>query len=286
MEFWNPDIEKQFFDAALRSFAAPEQLFCKVGEEYLAYIPKEFKAQGQTLQKRNLLIGKFTKRWCQRFFSPIAKKFGLFAVNDVVCPEVGLSKSSSADLAFCITEEDIQKPENIKLLFEIKMSIVSNYRFTHPDTVSYLGDYRTHKGNPSLLRSDSMRKAIGKSVNIRVSGEAGAGIPIIVIGNSPITESYVEKVDFLKTAGVTLGFWSLNPEPTDYHHIKSSPKSGFRTFSDTDSLMQECDHLLYGGFQYFSSMLPKKQLGEIIKIASKESSEIAIAEKFLSLIHD
>ena len=61
-----------------------------------------------------------------------------------------------------------------------------------------LGDYKQHKGNPSLLRSDSMLKAIGKSINIRVSGIASAKIPIIVLGNSPITDSYVKKLIFLK----------------------------------------------------------------------------------------
>ncbi len=50
------------------------------------------------------------------------------------------------------------------------MSIVSNYKFTQPNKVEFIGDYKQHKGNPSLLRSDSMLKAIGKSINIRVSG--------------------------------------------------------------------------------------------------------------------
>lgn len=286
MEFWNPGIEIQFFQEALKSFATPEQLFYKVDNQYFAYIPKTYKAQGQTLQSRNSLIGQFTEHWCQRFFGPVAKELGLYAVNSVVCEEIGLSKKSSADLAFCTTEDTLQNPENIKLIFEIKMSIVSNYTFSHPSTVTLLGDYKSHKGNPSLLRSDSMLKAIGKAVNIRVSGEAGAGIPILVIGNSPITENYVKKVDFLNSAGVIQGFWSLNPLPADFQGVQSTPKNGFRTMTSEESLLQECRTLVHERFHYFSSMLPKKQLGKIIRIAAKENNEIAVAEKFLSLIHN
>jgi len=286
MEFWNPGIEIQFFQEALKSFATPEQLFYKVDNQYFAYIPKTYKAQGQTLQSRNALIGQFTEHWCQRLLGPIAKELGLYAVNSVVCEEIGLSKNSSADLAFCTTEDTLQKPENIKLIFEIKMSIVSNYTFSHPSTVTFLGDYKSHKGTPSLLRSDSMLKAIGKAVNIRVSGEAGACVPILVIGNSPITENYVKKVDFLKSAGVIQGFWSLNPLPADFQGVQSTPKNGFRTMTSEESLLQECRTLVHERFHYFSSMLPKKQLGKIIRIAAKENNEIAVAEKFLSLIHN
>ena len=35
---------------------------------------------------------------------------------------------------------------------------------------------------------------------------------------------------------------------------------------------------------FFSSMLPKRKLGQIITISAKEKDEIAKAEKFLSLI--
>ena len=48
------------------------------------------------------------------------------------------------------------------------MSVMSNYKFTQPYKVEFIGDYKQHKGNPALLRSDSMLKAIGKSINIRV----------------------------------------------------------------------------------------------------------------------
>lgn len=113
-------------------------------------------------QSRNSLIGQFTENWCKNLLVPIADELGLYAINSVVCEEIGLSKRSDADIAFCTTNTNIQKAENIKLIFEVKMSIVSNYKYLQQsDSLQYLGDYKSHKGIPSILRSDSMLKAMG-----------------------------------------------------------------------------------------------------------------------------
>jgi len=284
MTLWNNDTEIQFFIEALKNFASPEQLFYHLKEGYFAYIPKGSDSEGRTLQSRNSLIGQYTEKWCKTIFDPIATELGLFAVNGVVCEEIGLSKQSRADLAFCATNNAFQKSENIKLIFEIKMSVVSNYKYTHPNKVEYVGDYKQHKGNPALLRSDSMLKAIGKSINIRVSGIASTKIPIVVLGNSPITDSYIRKVDFLKTSGVIQGFWSLNPNPTNSDYIKNTPKLGFQTILDKEQVLNNCKGLVTNDMNYFSSMISKLKLGEIIRIASQENTDIAKAEKFLTLI--
>lgn len=284
MTLWNNDTEIQFFTDALKSFASPEQLFYNLKSGNFAYVPKGLSAEGQTLQSRNSLIGQFTEKWSKTVFEPIASELGLFAVNSVVCDELGLTRQSTADLAFCTTNQTNQSPENIKLLFEIKMSVVSNYKFTHPNKVKFIGDYKQHKGNPALLRSDSMLKAIGKSINIRVSGIASTKIPIVVLGNSPITDSYIKKVDFLKTSGVIQGFWSLNPAPTNTDYVKVTPKKGFQTILNQDMLFTNCRDLVSTDMNYFSSMISKVRLGEIIRIANQEQTEIAKAEKFLTLI--
>lgn len=284
MKLWNNDTEIQFFKEALKNFASPEQLFYNLQKGYFAYVPKGEEAEGQTLQSRNSLIGQFTEKWSKTIFEPIAKELGLYAVNSVVCDELGLTRQSSADLAFCTSNNTIQKPENIKLLFEIKMSIVSNYKYIHPDKIEVIGDYKQHKGNPSLLRSDSMLKAIGKSINIRVSGISSTKIPIVVLGNSPITESYIKKVDFLKSSGVIQGFWSLNPKPTQSEYVKNTPKYGFQTLLNLEELFTNSKELVFNDMNYFSSMISKVKLGEIISIANQESTEIAKAEKFLTLI--
>ncbi|HNI43601.1 MAG TPA: hypothetical protein PK230_02835 [Chitinophagales bacterium] len=284
MTFWNNNTEITFFTQALQNFASPEQLFYHLYEDYFAYIPKGYQAEGQTLQSRNTLIGQFTERWCKSLFEPIATNLGLYAVNSVVCEELGLTRQSSADLAFCTTDSVMQQPENIKIIFEIKMSIVSNYKFAKPNYIELAGDYKQHKGIPSLLRSDSMLKAIGKAINIRVSSIASTKIPVIVLGNSPITNNYTTKVDFLKTSGVVQGFWSLNPRPTETDFVQHSPKLGFQTINSQQQLLQYCHELVTNDMNYFSSMVSKTRLGELISIANRETTNVAKAEKFLTLI--
>lgn len=283
MQLWNNNIEIRFFEEALKHFAAREQLFYKIKECFYAYAPKGCSTEGQTLQSRNTLIGNFTEKWCKELIEPIAKKHSLFAVNGVVCEELGLTKLSPADLAICTKDSILQKPEDIKLIFEIKMSIVSNYKY-NKGLIECIGDYKTHKGNPSLLRSDSMLKAIGKSVNIRVSGNKSATIPIVILGNSPITLNYEEKVEHLTKSGVIQHFISVNPNPTESEFLKHSKNKGFITPHNYFELEAICDNILENDYYYFSGMKNKTELGEIILKASKEKSEIECAEKFLELI--
>ena len=86
---------------------------------------------------------------------------------------------------------------------------------------------RLQNSIPGLLRSDSMLKAIGKAINIRVSSHRASTIPIIVIGNTPIQDSYKNKVDNLKTSG--MGFWSMNPQPLDKQKtLETTEEKGFQ----------------------------------------------------------
>lgn len=284
MIFWNKETEIKFFKEALKNFASPEQLFYKLNDGYFAYAPKGKTTERQTLQSRNTLIGQFTERWCKDFFQPIAYKLDLYAVNSVVCPELGLTNSTDADVALCTTNDTNQPADNIKLIFEVKMSIVNNYSLdTTLNKLKFEGDYKSHKGNPSILRSDSMLKAIGKAINIRVSGVESTKIPIIILGSSPITDSYKKKVDFLKQAGVIQGFISLYPNPTKTY-IKNTPNKGFQTFDDYVLLEKFISDLVNSEMNFFSSMLPKKKPGEIITISAKENTNLEKAEKFLKLL--
>lgn len=287
MQFWNNQTEIAFFEQALKGFATPEQLFYKLASGYFAYIPNHVSSENQTLQSRNTLIGSFTEKWCRNILEPIAKELNLFAVNGMICEELGLSRQTNADVAFCSKDSVIQKAEDVKALFEVKMSVVSNYQFDNQlNTLTCVGDYKSHKGQPSLLRSDSMLKAIGKSINIRVSGTASTKIPIFVLGNSPITESYKSKVDFLKTSGVVQGFISLNPNPTDSDFRKETPKKGFQTISEIEDLKLIISNSINSDLNFFSSMISKRRLGEIVYIAAQEKTDIERANKFLNLIRE
>ena len=287
-ELWNDKLEKQFFQHFLTQKPAlsPEKLFYLIDDRYLAYIPKNVSSPGYTLQSRNSLIGQWTEKWCQKLLAPIAQKFNLHAVTNVVCPSAGLSKQSRADIAFCKNDKKNQKYEDIKMIFEIKMSIVSNYEFNkNKKTVNWVGDWTTHKGNPSLLRSDSMLKAIGKLINIRVAHPGTRNIPLLVLGNSPITKHYEKKVESLKRLGVIQGFLSLNSSlPDKKRIIKNTPKKGFQTIENTKDLEEVFKKLISSRAIYFSGMTVKSKLGQIISRSNQEKNIEKKAEKFLKLL--
>lgn len=284
---WNKNQEKDFFIKSLE-FATPEQLFYMTKDKrYLAYWPKNYDGVKTTLQSRNSLIGSYTEKWATDLFSEIAKAIGGYSVQGVISEEIGLTNQSPADVAICKTKDVIQKPQNILMIIEVKMSVVWNWEFFSKNKdLACIGDYRTHQGNPGLLRSDTMLKAIGKSINIRVSSLSASKIPIIIIGNTPITKSYYEKVDHLKRNGIIQGFLSINPKPLDNNgeNIKLTPYKGFYRFDEYEELKQNALNLLKEERAFFSSMQTQKKLGEIIEIANRETTYEAKAQKFLELL--
>lgn len=286
---WKKENEYDFFIKSL-NFATPEQLFYVTSDKkFYAYWPKSYGDTKTTLQSRNSLIGTYTEKWCTDLFSEIAKQLGGYSVQGAICEEIGLTGQSPADVAICKTKDIIQKPENILMIAEVKMSIVWNWEYKKVNgkvKIDCIGDYKTHTGQPSIRRSDSMLKAIGKSINVRVFSDKAAKIPIIVIGNTPINPGYFNKVDHLKSNGIIQGFWSINPNPLDNNgeNIKNTPKNGFYRFGSYDELKEKSLELLKEERQFFSSMQSKKKLGELIEIADKEQTYEQKAEKFLQLI--
>lgn len=284
MNLWKKETEIEFFTQA-RDFATPEQLFYKTpNRKCYAYWPKSYKGTKTTLQSRNSLIGSFTEKWSVDLLQEFAKKHDLFAVQGVICEEIGLTNQSPADIAICKTKDVVQNVENILMIFEVKMSVVWNWELINNKDLKCMGDFTTHQGNPGLLRSDSMLKGIGKSINIRVSSFSSSKIPIIILGNTPITKSYYEKVDHLKKSGIIQGFWSVNPKPREVETVKKTTSGGFIRMDSYNELLNHLEILFSEDREFFSGMKTKKQLGKIIEIANKEESYEKKAEKFLFLI--
>ncbi|MSN96694.1 hypothetical protein F1B92_05890 [Campylobacter sp. FMV-PI01] len=280
---WEINDEITFFKNALESnFANKKDIFYEIDGEFFAYIPKKEKRSFPTLQSRNSLIGKYTEIWCQKLFKKIAQKFGLFAINGVICEEIGLIPSSRADLAFCSKDSIIQKPKDIKIIFEIKMSIVNNYKLLGKN-IEFIGDYKTHKALPSLIRSDSVLKAIGKSVNIRVSSPKANQIPIVILGNTHLSDNYMAKVDYLGQSGVLQQILSLNP---NLDIVKNSNLGYFRTIKNTLELENIIEKILAHDLTYFSAMISKEKLAKLIKNSALQKDEISIANYFLDFIKD
>nr|CBX30443.1 hypothetical protein N47_Q17660 [uncultured Desulfobacterium sp.] len=230
-------------------------------------------------------MGNFTEKWTTDLIQEVVKDKGLFAVQGAICDEIALTNMSPADVVISKSKNINQRPEDIVAIIEVKMSIVWNWEL-RGKALSCIGDYKTHQGNPGLLRSDSMLKGIGKSINIRVSSFKASTIPIIVMGNTPITNSYYPKVDHLKVAGIIQGFWSVNPKPLDNNgeNLKKTEKRGFCRFDDFEELRRTFDILLLEERNFFSSMKSKKQLGNIIETANREGTYEKKAEVFLKLI--
>jgi len=285
-KLWCKDMEKNFFNKSFK-FATPEQLFYVTdNNKYLAYWPKGYKGKKSTLQSRNSLIGKFTEKWTTDLLKKVVKNIGLHAVQGARCKELALTDVSPADVVISKSNNMVQQPEDILIIVEVKMSVVWNWELRNKKNLSCIGDYQSHQGNPGLLRSDSMLKAIGKSINVRVSSPNASKIPILIMGNTPITESYYSKVDHLKTAGIIQGFLSVNPDPLDNNkeNIKKTSNEGFCRIDNFSELNNFFKVLLSEERNFFSSMKNKKELGEIIEKANREDSFEKKAEVFLKLI--
>lgn len=289
-KLWNESREKEFFLESM-NFATPEQLFYITdNKKYLAYWPKGYKSKKSTMQSRNSLIGRFTEKWVTDVLQNIVKDKGLYAVQGARCDALGLSSGSPADVVVSMQKDIDQKPSNILLIIEVKMSVVWNWRLLAHDrdskpVLQCIGDYKSHQGNPGLLRSDSMLKAIGKSTNIRSIGQKSSNIPIVIIGNTPITKNYMDKVDHLKKVGFIQGFWSVNPNPINGpENIKETKGKGFYRFDGVDELKVHVLRLISEERNFFSSMKSKKELGEIIEMANRETTYKGKAEAFLKII--
>ena len=290
-DLWDKKDEANFFSKSLFSGVTPDQLFYLTNDKrYLAYWPRSYRGSRVTLQSRNSLIGDYSEIWCTELFKEIGESIGGYAIQKVICDEISLTDRSPADVAICKKRGTNQKANDIVLIIEVKMSIVWNWEYSYANDPNLVcvGDYRTHSGTPSLLRSDSMLKAIGKSINIRVSSELASRIPIIIIGNSPVQPSYYSKVDHLKSSGVIQGFWSINPIPTDDFNLSNlkSPKDGFLTIDSYTTLKKLCEELIMNDKEYFSAMIHKLKLGEFIQEADQESTLEKKAMRFLELIRE
>ncbi len=135
-----------------------------------------------------------------------------FAKRGVICPQLGFTNGSAADIA--ILDQDL--PEGpvpasaIECLFEVKMSIIWNWR--KDNLCRPTSDYDGHAGRASILRTDSILKAAGKAAITRGYRESSR-IPFVVVGNTPPPKAYRDKIDKTVSSGVIQKWVSLTPEP-------------------------------------------------------------------------
>lgn len=286
MKLWNKNCEKLFFLKS-RDFASPEQLFYLADDgRYLAYWPKRYNGKKYSLQARNSLIGDYTEKWVSNLLESVIDDENLHVIRQARIPSAGITSKSPADIVIATSDKKILKASDVKLICEVKMSLVWNWRYdSSSDTLTEVGDFRTHQGKPSFTRSDSILKAIGKCIDIRVSNLESTKIPIIVLGNAPLSIGFSKKAEYLKRAGLIQGFWSLNPRPLNHGNTrKSTPQKGYFRFDSTEELKVHLNQLFNQDLNFFSGMENPKTLGRIIEMANSEDEYENKGLKFLNLL--
>ena len=256
MRLWNKNQEKIFFDKS-KMFASYEQLFYKMGDgKFVAYWPKGYSGIKSTLQARNSLVGSYTEEWVCNLLNFILEDDELYVIPQAQIPSIGITHRSPADIAIASSNKRILMPDEVKLICEVKMSLVWNWKFDESTgKITEIGDYRTHQGRPSFTRSDSILKAIGKGIDIRVSNGKSSKIPLIILGNAPLSNGFCKKADYLKSAGIIQGFWSLNPFPLNHGNTrKRSHKNGFIRMDNIDELNTSLNQLFKQDLNFFSGM--------------------------------
>ena len=286
MRLWGRNQEKIFFEKS-RNFASYDQLFYRTSDErYVAYWPKGYDGPKSTLQARNSLIGNYTEKWVSDLIRYVLEDKNLYVVQQAQIPAIGISRKSPADIAIATQNKKVLMPDEVKLIFEVKMSLVWNWEYdVQTSHIREIGDYRTHQGRPSFTRSDSILKAIGKCIDIRVSNFKSSKIPLIVLGNAPLSNGFCKKVDYLKKAGIIQGFWSLNPFPLNHGNTrKRSHKNGFLRMDNIDEFNMSLDKLFNQELNFFSGMQNPKKLGQLIELANREKTYQEKGLKFINLL--
>ena len=209
----------------------------------------------------------------------------LFVKRGVICPALGLAGRSGADLAILGQNLDGQVPANtIKCLFEVKMSFIWNW---HEKNRTFpTADYDSHFGRPSIFRTDSILKAIGKATITR-SHTGSEGIPFIVVGNTPPPPNYRSNVDKTVSSGLIQKWLSLTSQPlvvdtedtTGNRNPKSTP--GFLRIDEVKELQQLLKTLLTKKWLYTSAMVEAKKVGMLIKSLDLDKTPEQVGQEFL-----
>ena len=286
MRLWSKKQEKIFFDKS-KNFASHQQLFYRTDDgRYVAYWPKGYDGAKSTLQARNSLIGNYTEKWVNDLLKYILNDSGLHVVQQAQIPAIGITHKSPADIVIATSSRKVLRPEDVKLIFEVKMSLVWNWQYDEQTgQIREIGDYRTHQGRPSFTRSDSVLKAIGKCIDIRVSSFKSSKIPLVILGNAPLSNGFCKKADYLRQAGIIQGFWSVNPFPLNHGNTrKRSHHDGFIRFDNIEELNMTLNQLFKQELNFFSSMETPETLGQMIEIANKEETYEEKGLKFINLI--
>jgi len=243
-----------------------------------------------TFNQRNAIVADLTEHFAVSVFDrainnskTLSGKF--FVKRNIVSPKLELRGTTSADMA--ILNRDTSgpvPPEAIECIFEVKMSIIWNWAENNRSRP--VADYDAHAGRPSIYRTDSILKAIGKTAITR-SCLGSERIPFIVVGNTPPPPNYRDKVDGTVRAGLVQKWISLTPNPLLVSPTNSparrNPKEtvGFLRIDSITELQGLLTAILAREWQYVGAMVEAKMIGEIIKSLNLSQKPEDVGYEFL-----
>ena len=243
-----------------------------------------------SFNQRNALVADATERFALQLFQQainsskvMASRF--FVKRNVVSPQLEMRGATAADLAILSRDTDGPvSPNEIECILEVKMSVIWNWAQNNKEEP--IADYDGHAGRPSIYRTDSILKAIGKAAIMRSCPDSER-IPFIVVGNTPPPPNYRDKVDGTVKAGLIQKWISLTPTPLIVEPAKSiarrNPKrtTGFLRIDSLDELKQLLEKTLMTRWLYVGAMVEPQRIGEIIKSLNLSRPTEEIGHAFL-----
>jgi len=243
--------------------------------------------------QRNAIVADATERFALQLFQSVVNNSStlngkFFVKRNVGCPQLELRGRTRADLA--ILDKNLEGPvipERIKCIFEVKMSIIWNW--SERDRGQPLADYDSHAGRPSIYRTDSILKAIGKAAITRAC-KGSERIPFVVVGNTSPPVAYRDKVDGTVRSGLIQRWISLTSKPLvvkrEWLPNKRNPKEtfGFLRIDSTNELEEMFVTILTKDWRYMGAMVEPKGIGGIIRGLDLTKTDEEIGEAFLKLM--
>jgi hypothetical protein len=300
---WTENDEKDFLNEATVNVWA--EINCSECDySYKALFKKKgncpncgTRLRSNTPQQRNGPVGNFTENFVYKKIQTILNKSpkikGLEAKREVTCEELDLTGRSGADVAIVHEGRDgTDYPANeIEMVLEVKMSLIFNWEPGDNGDPVIVGDYDAHTGRPSIARTDSILKAIGKAGIFRAH-KASTTIPYIVVGNCPPPTSYYDKIDGSVRAGITQKFISLtaNPIPLNGENAGTrnpdqTPKNGFERIDTLDELQSFLECWLTEERFYIGAFLKDETIGTIIKSIDMSQAPEQIGQAFVESLY-